>query len=336
MQVTYSPNPNSPAFRDIVYKISATPNEVIDVNIYDHANATLIGKKRFTGFASYTLNVAAYAKQQIVVAPLSSTTSRFLVPAKRYVKVNMLINAQKHDLQVCGGQKEAIYFIDLTTGPPQRTISPVHWDEIAFQTDTSASVQAVLTNDETGISQTLTLAAPNTTVTQTYHFFLSMFDIEKKIKTACGLPLTDFNRMNLLINIGEDLTLERAYTIVPVQKNHMRICWWNAYGQIDYYTFERVERKEFTVEKRKIETNNGRKTIACKGEHITTIVSGVLTNRNLEWLSEIIASPQVWVQNAKAHVPIEVISTHTVTKSDQLARLELQIVYPNNPSYYNF
>lgn len=89
MRIVASPPTYSPAYKDVIFKITAEENEIAELDIYNHDNSQIIGKKRFTGSNAYDINVANYAKRQFEIAPVLAANNKFVVPEGRIVNLKV-------------------------------------------------------------------------------------------------------------------------------------------------------------------------------------------------------------------------------------------------------
>lgn len=76
MKITKIPAPYSPAYRDALFRISATADEIVELDIFDHAGTGIIGRKRLYGSTVYDVNVAGYAQGQFEVARCEPCNAR--------------------------------------------------------------------------------------------------------------------------------------------------------------------------------------------------------------------------------------------------------------------
>lgn len=332
MKVIKTPKAYTSAFQDAVFQITATPSEVIDVTISEMTNTTPIGKKRFTGFTAYSLNVAAYARAQLDVTPLEAYASQFVIVPERVISVYTKINTTNTGVLLHGGQEKYKDFKDLSMGPPSRTITPSQCDEIAFLNDMLATVEITLVGQTSTPPMTIASSIDGEYM---HTMVLSMPELAAQVSEGGMGEISDYNQM--VLNVCRDgyVIFSRTYTLEADREDDVRICWWNYHGQIDYYTFPRMTHKVLNVEKKRVQTENGTKTIACGTQTISTITSDYINRETLIWLSEIIAAPRVWMVQGEKYTPIEVISNRATLQSDRLTQLELQVTPTTKTAYYN-
>ena len=89
MQIVKYPPIYSPAFGEVVFQISATAEELLELDILANDQTTVIGKKRFRGSTLYRVNVAGYGRRQIEVTPQRPAASSFAFPDKRIINLTL-------------------------------------------------------------------------------------------------------------------------------------------------------------------------------------------------------------------------------------------------------
>ena len=103
-----------------------------------------------------------------------------------------------------------------------------------------------------------------------------------------------------------------TYTVVPAVSGGRRLAWRSSAGSIEHYTFP-IE-KSVTAEtvKDRAYGTDGHLTAAARTERRTTLVSAYETRAVLEALSEITASPEVWLAEGGGYTPVDVTTPAAV------------------------
>lgn len=334
MQIVTSPPAYSPAYKDVIFKITADENEIAELDIYNHDNSQIIGKKRFTGSNAYDMNVANYAKRQFEIAPLPAA-NKFTVPEGRIVNLK---------LKEAGGMASAETKLNaglftypnlkkLSSAPAKKTIRHNESDEIPFISSAGdISVHITLT----GAKRSEALVAVSTAgLVGLVVFGLSMIDLQEMIVRKKLGNISDYNYMELHIVLGSSPIIIQEYDIMPPQKNNVRICWWNSYGQIDYYTLKSMDRKTITAAKSKIYSSDGYRTVASEAEKLYSLTSEYENEETMEWLSEVISSPKVWMMQNGKYTPVDIVTNSMTTKSHELTKLDLTVRMSRKTEYQN-
>ena len=89
MKITKTPAPYASAYRDALFRVTAGAQELVELDIYDHADQRIVGRRRFKGQTSYDVNVAGYARSQFDVLPLYAVECTFAKPAGRIVRTTV-------------------------------------------------------------------------------------------------------------------------------------------------------------------------------------------------------------------------------------------------------
>ena len=122
MKITKIPAPYSPAYRDALFRISATADEIVELDIFDHAGTGIIGRKRLYGSTVYDVNVAGYAQGQFEVAPLRTVQCTFVAPPKRIVNLTVGSGSTRSTTRLNAGIRTIYSYEKLSASPecPQR------------------------------------------------------------------------------------------------------------------------------------------------------------------------------------------------------------------------
>ena len=57
------------------------------------------------------------------------------------------------------------------------------------------------------------------------------------------------------------------------------------------------------------------------------------TQQTITWISEIIASPRVWIDHGNRIEPVEIVTDRIITSSDNLLQLEIELVKSERTVY---
>lgn len=323
MKITKTPAPYSPAYRDALFRISAATDEIVELDIFDHAGTGIIGRKRLYGSTTYDVNVAGYAQGQFEVAPLRTVQCMFVAPPKRIVNLTVGSGSTRSTTRLNAGIRTIYAYEKLSASPEIRTIGPEESDEIAVigEGGTLKAVAVVASTPTTPV----TLAAKND-ADGLHVFGLKTEDMRTKIRAA-GLnePTEgDIVTIRILDEADEEMAGQR-YRIVPTGEQSVRICWWNEYGQIDYYTMRRVLSNEYDIRKERVYTADGYRTTGCSRENRLSLVSDFVNLETMEWLSGIVVSPGVWMERNHSFVPLDILTETVTTASETLSQLQLTV-----------
>lgn len=332
MQITKNPNKNSSAFSETtsVFKVAATANEIINVDIYDHANTKIIGAKKYTGATQYDVNVGNYAKQQIEVAPMRASKFSFVYPAKRSINVNIKIGAVAATAILSSAVEQLPLLGKLSKSPSVLEIAPNQQDELTILT-TVATVTAIIT--VIGDQKTNNFSIVNNGIYGLSTICINMKDLQAIITSIGAGDLSEYHSMKIEISDEEGYLFTQMYRFVENEPDDIRICWWNHYGQIDYYTMKKNTSNQFIVDKNRIYTASGYKTISSRAQTVKQLVSRYEDIATMEWLSEIVAAPKVWIEKGTKIIPVEILSDRITTSQENLSRLEISITDPTKTTF---
>ena len=145
MRITKTPAPYASAYRDALFRVTAGAQELVELDIYDHADERIVGRRRFKGQTSYDVNVAGYARSQFDVRPLYAVECTFAKPAGRIVRTTVRSAEAQASAPLCAGTRTLFEWDALSAAPTAVKIAPNESDEIAVLPGGSALIaQAVL------------------------------------------------------------------------------------------------------------------------------------------------------------------------------------------------
>lgn len=133
-----------------------------------------------------------------------------------------------------------------------------------------------------------------------------------------------------IMGLSRDFTYEIKgikvqYKVIP--RCGKRLCWLNSYGALDYHTFEIIESKSSAFKKERIYSSNGWLTTNTETEHITTVTTRNMAERQLKALSYILASSSVWEVSPadNTYTAVDVITKEVVTyNAKSLSKLTVE------------
>ena len=114
--------------------------------------------------------------------------------------------------------------------------------------------------------------------------------------------------------VSETLTIKMKHELAG-----LRLAWKDSTGNIEHYTFTDYTDVSNAATKRKVESEDvlrGIKSIDTKANDVYTVYTFHENDQTLEWLSEIVSSPEVWLVNSyDDKIPVDVITGDFPKKS---------------------
>lgn len=323
MRITKSPTLNSSAFRDAIFKLSATADEIIELDIYDHAGTQVIGRRRFYGTTAYDVNVANYAQGQFEIAPLKTVQCGFAVPTKRLINLTVRAGTVQGTTRLNAGIRTIFSYEKLSASPEIVAISPLESDELACICD-GGNIQAVATLS--GNTTTPVVLATKSSAEGLHVFCLKMTDVATKVRTAGLGEMADHDTMTVRIldSSGDEIACQR-YQLVPNYTDSIRLCWWSTYGQIDYYSMRGAVNDGFEIQKERVYTADGYRITGSYRENHIELISDYVARDTMKWLSEIAISPGVWMEQNGTFVSVDVLTEKVTTSAEKLCQLNLTV-----------
>lgn len=331
MNITKHPEQYGSVFKDACFKIAASPEEVVDIRIYDESNQLVIGQKRYSGSAAYDVNVASYARQQIDVTPLKFAQSQFAHPTKRLLSTTIRSAGVSGSVLLHGGKEHYHFFSKLSQCPAMKPIAITECDEIAFLCDNTPLAAEVVLKGKSVEYEWIVANTPGES--GLLSLYLNMENLSRRSINEGFGALESYSHIEVRILSRDEIFFSQSYRIVPSTPESVRICWWNSHGQIDYYTLNKATQKEFLTEKQRILTPEGYRSISHRTETKTTLCSDFIPEEELMWLCEMIHSPRVWIVSEGGFLPIEILSDTVVCHAHRLNQLQIICSMPETTLY---
>lgn len=325
MKIVKYPTYYAPASGEVNFQISAEIDELVEIEILAGDDNTLIGKKRFRNATLYNVNVAGYARRQIDVTPQRPSSISFAQPTDRLSKITIRSGSVQGSTVVAAGNTSLDSYIKLSASPATIPISRSQRDELTLLVDDGLplSVEARL-HGRNG-DRTLTIIDTQE-VDGLLVICLNMTQLDAKLRTLEYGTLSDFDNMEVALMIDTDQLFAQKYVFIPDKPDQIRLCWWNSFGQIDYYTWRQQTQIDLYSEKNRIYTQQGYKTIQNKSEQHRHLFSGFISRKTMDWISEIITAPRVWIDHGSSIEPIEILSDQITTFDENLLQIELETI----------
>lgn len=326
MQIVSTPPAYASAYRDALFGISADPAEIVRIDICD-AVQQIIGKKRFSGSEHYEINVSNHAKRLLEVMPLKRDETGFIRPEHRTATIFLRSESGgQSDManSLLGAGIETLsYGRFLTRAPGIKTIASDETDELSF----------LYTGQRVVASVTFTGATENPVIEVAswqgtaglLTFCLNMNRLTKTLEGTGKGKLKDYYGIQVTITEAGRSPLSQNYRLTEASPRSVRLCWWNEYGQIDYYTFRGNTTKEVHVSKQSIYASTGYKTTESCAETRFRLLSGFENNTTLEWIAGLVAAPGVWIAEGNDSIPVDVRTNRVTVRSEQIGRMTLDL-----------
>ena len=322
MKIIRTPAPYASAYRVAPVRISATEDELVELDIYDGTKSTVMGRRRFTGATSYDANIANYARNMLDVAPLYGVQSTFAHPLNRSADLIVAAGETEAAIRLGAGIRTLFAWEKLSASPDMRRIAPGESDEIALLPD-GHPLQATVTLRGSG-ERTLQIATQSGTEELT-SFYLKTNDLAERFGLTGNELVGRYDTMDLRIDSGDEEIFTQRYRLSARSPEGVRLCWWNTFGQIDYYTMQTTEAEGYETQKERTRTAAGYRTTGSRRERRMALVSDFETKETMEWLAEIASSPRVWIVGGTAPARADVLSSSVITHGLKLCRMALEI-----------
>ena len=192
MKITKTPAPYASAYRDALFRVTAGAQELVELDIYDHADQRIVGRRRFKGQTSYDVNVAGYARSQFDVLPLYAVECTFAKPAGRIVRTTVRSAEAQASALLCAGTRTLFEWDALSAAPTTVKIAPNESDEIAVLPGGSALTAQAVLRESTQRSIELASQTPTDDLSV---FCLKMSDLKAQVENDGNDSLDRYGSM---------------------------------------------------------------------------------------------------------------------------------------------
>ena len=208
----------------------------------------------------------------------------------------------------------------LSAAPTTVKIAPNESDEIAVLPGGSALTAQAVLRESTQRSIELASQTPTDDLSV---FCLKMSDLKAQVENDGNDSLDRYDSMEIRIASGDETVLAREYRFVPHYAGDVRLCWWNTFGQIDYYTMRRPLAEGFAIGKERVLTAEGYAVTASRRESRLRLVSDYENEKTMRWLCGLLNAPKVWIAEDSRFVEADVLTAEAVVASDELSRIDM-------------
>ena len=148
-----------------------------------------------------------------------------------------------------------------------------------------------------------------------------------------NLSLTTKVEVWLEYNGAQVTEVRTFFPDLTIRKNPVRIGFINTLGGADYFTFvgskiteQQAERSTFTrpLPVGFVPSDRGMGVASVTALTETEIVSDFENESVMEWLGDLLTSPEVWIANGSSITPIVITSKAQVIESDNLYQVKLK------------
>lgn len=324
MHIIASPAPYASAYGDPLFRIGCERAETIELDIYDDAGTTVIGKKRFSGETVHEINVGNYAKRQFDINPATGENHGFFSPEGRCVKLTVGSGQLSANAVLAAGLDTLPGGQLLSDAPQDVRIAPDEQDELAFLAPGGTlTARALLAGPDAG--ETSVVLATARMAEGLAALRLDMPEIGIKLAASEQKQITGYHTLEVTVDNDGTPLFSRRYRLGTTNGKRIRLCWWNRYGQIDYYTLYEPEEVRLEIEKQRIYTPEGYKTVSSAAQTLIRAATEYEPRATRRWLGETAASPRAWIASGREFVPADIVTERIVTDARRMTRTELEI-----------
>lgn len=278
------------------------------------ANNAPMGTKRFRGLETVSVNVAGAALRTIDIEPAVGQLS--VEPLEAVANIHIRCGALTSAVVpiTLASQNSLQVGVPLTDAPEHLAMPSCATMCVCFISAQrpTATLTMLSVEEQIDIPLNVVERSGEGLYAATVDFRSALAQLE-----GLGLDSDEFYGALLTIETGSQI-IERSCTFVGMQGT--TLCWLNEYGAIDSYTFTLPTA---------FGNNAERTTSATKSRKAITVATPLLPCEHLRWLSQIEASPKVWLRQGVLWHSIEIEKFSAEIKPDICSSAQLTIYTDN-------
>lgn len=333
MATILKPKDFSPGLREAIYRIIPSGSGEVKVSILDE-KGNVMGVKRFPGEGEHSVNVSPYMRAMADIAPCELQECGIIaVPGRMLtskIEVEGSVWATPHSAGICEIRNEG----EMTDAPKARRIAHGEQDEIQILAESGRISAEISLRGNDGGEVRLEIGSASYVNDQIAVVIVNTEHISTLLK-ATGRQLKEFKSFTVAVSNNGIVKHEVHYTLMPHKCNSSRLCWWNKYGAVDYFTFENTGDSCYKISKRAAVIDGKRRTTVATREKYTEIAAGFSCKERNEWVAQAAGSPKVWLAEGGEFIPVEIVSDKITTGSDSANSIGLTIRYSGIETFQN-
>ncbi|MCC8087937.1 MAG: hypothetical protein LIO79_01525 [Rikenellaceae bacterium] len=291
-----NPTEFSPALQSVYY--TAIPEQGDEGPYFfeiSDGSGTVAGAKTFDKDDTFLINVSAYLKSGIDVAPAPTQQSTIICLPDRTLNSNIIYNGASYSTVHLMGN---FFTSDDGLMSEQLTARSIYYgdqDEITFLSDAGEITAEIIIQ---GTGKKFFLQSLQITDKSPVTVIINCDDLKEFIEPYRYRYGEKFPSFTLSIKNEEEQLFRITYHILRFPG--IRVCWWNRYGAVDFFTFPILTEKR-TVKKGNKTGLNFTAGFSSLTEEVNNLAAGILS------------SPQIWLTSGDEFIPVSVVSDSIIT-----------------------
>ncbi len=333
MEITSYPTDYQSACREVCFTIEgAELSESTDIEIYCNDENLPCGIKRFYGTGPISVNTACYAQRKFEITPATGKSTGLYSMAGRSVEVHVKcgdLNSLRR--RVVAGPDDAPLRTKLSHMPALKRMPANGYDEISFIAPGDfVQFQIVLRGEETELAFELSEQSCDEGI---YSLIVNFSELNAYFENTIPTDSDQLQEVEVIAQTEIQTICKQTYQIDRSSQNGTMLCWINRYGMIDYYLFPFTTNRRFSAERQRIYSKEGYRTVSVLGENLLRLESDFETDACMEWLSEIIIAPRIWIVRSGKLEPMDLVDETMETYNGELglASFDLRYAQRTNP-----
>lgn len=291
MNIESTPAQYGSVFGEACFAITGIEDEQCDVQIIRYDTGKTLGVKRFRGVQSCRVNAAPYMRTELDIRPMNDFFTGLYTSGRTVSCAVACGDTMSEAVLLTAAAVETATGKLLSDIASVRSIGHGDWDELSFIAPFSivemnilmygaqASANVNISEDQLGADIIAAVVCTD--------------DIAEMFSQQTGKQPDELEEFTVEIYADYVPVTSVNYRVEP-SANGMRLGWVNRYGCMDYFSFPVVCSRSLSVEKSRILSGEGYRTIGINAEESAVVSSGYRPKDEIRALAAILSSPAVW------------------------------------------
>lgn len=337
MNISFIPENYSGAFSDLIYRIEgAVPQQTVEVAVIGELSTDLLGVRRYRGQRDYEVNISNYVRRAVGEPAPYFNNLCVAYSAGRTVNARIRVDGVASEPRTfLAGRKGAGCGQLLSDAPFDLTIAPGQTDDLSFVNGTSQPffIYGFLTRGSGVKDMVFSLGSLGEVVS----YQINADHVADNARHLSLGGLEAYTHLEIEAEVEGVLRPVRRYAIRPRMNDAVRLCWVNAYGALDYYTFARTGMESLAFDRRKIYASGGYQSYDVHADRLTVVESGYESAGTVMWLAGIVGSPRVWIcEGAGVFTEVDVVTDSVDAPVDRPSAVKLVLRAKKREEYQSF
>lgn len=302
---TNTPNDYAPLFEPVSYTISNSGNSHVNAEIITTDLPNPVGIKRLPAATSCSFNIAGYLRRLLNPTPFNQNNFGFFSDKGRFVTAAVKCDSAISPVKTFVGATSTLHENQLLSDLAiTRSISWNDNDEISILVPDASLYYSIKLFG----SKTLSFSSSEYVAARGIVSLCISMPFLRDQLAKNGYSYNNFSSLSISISNAAKQLASINYNIIPASDSDIRLCWFNKFGAIDYFSFSQPYDSTFSVLKDRFLNHDGFAVASISASTQHRVSSGFLPHNTLSAVAHILCSPRVWLANNNSFTPVDILS----------------------------